>query len=201
VSVVEATSVRNRIEKDLPNTDHLVLSCKDQVRPSSPLQFCPQPQRLALSPPAHRHPSPLRSPKHRQWLSHQTAGRWSTMCMLEHSCLIYWQERQRELVLCMLIAMTMPRLVHGKRNADHRGLDQKRPVNRCKLRADGLEELIALTTPMFLSTVAILLFAPGFNNLLVMIFSVASMTPSLHLMPIQVPPFSTALTAYSTYRY
>lgn len=31
-----------------------------------------------------------------------------------------------------------------------------------------------------------------------MIFSTAKTTPSLHRMPIAVPPFSTALTAYST---
>jgi hypothetical protein len=54
------------------------------------------------------------------------------------------------------------------------------------------------TTPIFLSTVAIRLFAPGFSSLLVTSFSSASTTPSLHLMPIAVPPFSTALSAYST---
>lgn len=32
-----------------------------------------------------------------------------------------------------------------------------------------------------------------------MIFSTAKTTPSLHRMPIAVPPFSTAFTAYSTY--
>lgn len=52
--------------------------------------------------------------------------------------------------------------------------------------------------PTWRSTVAILLLAPGFKSLLVMIFSTASTTPSLHRMPIAVPPFSTALTAYST---
>jgi len=52
--------------------------------------------------------------------------------------------------------------------------------------------------PIFLSTVAILLFAPAFNNLLLTSFSRARTTPSLHLMPTAVPPFSTALTAYST---
>lgn len=55
------------------------------------------------------------------------------------------------------------------------------------------------TTPTFLSTVAMRLLAPGLSSLLLMIFSTASTTPSLHLMPIDVPPFSTALTAYSTY--
>lgn len=53
--------------------------------------------------------------------------------------------------------------------------------------------------PTWRSTVAIRLFAPGFSSLLVMIFSTASTTPSLHRMPMAVPPFSTALTAYSTY--
>ena len=33
-----------------------------------------------------------------------------------------------------------------------------------------------------------------------MIFSVARITPSLHRIPIAVPPFSTALEAYSTYK-
>jgi hypothetical protein len=46
---------------------------------------------------------------------------------------------------------------------------------------------------MFLSTVAILLFAPGLSSLLVTSFSSASTTPSLHRMPTAVPPFSTAL--------
>jgi hypothetical protein len=55
------------------------------------------------------------------------------------------------------------------------------------------------TTPMCLSTVAILLFALGLSSLLVTSFSNAMTTPSLHLMPTAVPPFSTALTAYSTY--
>jgi hypothetical protein len=55
------------------------------------------------------------------------------------------------------------------------------------------------TTPMFLSTVAILLFAPDLSSLLVTSFSKAMTTPSLHLMPTAVPPFSTAFTAYSTY--
>ena len=52
---------------------------------------------------------------------------------------------------------------------------------------------------MFLSTVAILLFAPAFSSLLVTSFSSARTTPSLHLIPTAVPPFSTALTAYSTW--
>ncbi|KAF2147366.1 uncharacterized protein K452DRAFT_6317 [Aplosporella prunicola CBS 121167] len=52
--------------------------------------------------------------------------------------------------------------------------------------------------PMFLSTVAIRLLAPCLSSLLETIFSRARTTPSLHRMPIAVPPFSTALTAYST---
>lgn len=54
------------------------------------------------------------------------------------------------------------------------------------------------TMPMLRSTVAILLLAPGFSSLLLTIFSTASTTPSLHLIPMEVPPFSTALMAYST---
>jgi hypothetical protein len=34
----------------------------------------------------------------------------------------------------------------------------------------------------------------------VTIFSTASTTPSLHRMPTEVPPFSTAFTAYSTWK-
>lgn len=62
------------------------------------------------------------------------------------------------------------------------------------------EREVGRTAPICLSMVAILLLASGFNNLLVMIFSVARTTPSLHLMPIDVPPFSTALTAYSAWK-
>jgi hypothetical protein len=54
---------------------------------------------------------------------------------------------------------------------------------------------------MFLSTVAILLLAPGFSSLDATIFSTASTTPSLHRIPIEVPPFSTAFTAYSTWKF
>ncbi len=56
------------------------------------------------------------------------------------------------------------------------------------------------TTPKFRSIVAIRLFAPGFSSLLLMIFSAAKTTPSLQRMPMDVPPFSTALIAYSTCR-
>lgn len=55
-----------------------------------------------------------------------------------------------------------------------------------------------LTAPMFLSIVDIRLFASFLSSLLLTSFSSASTTPSLHLMPMAVPPFSTALTAYST---
>ena len=57
---------------------------------------------------------------------------------------------------------------------------------------------MALTTPIFRSTVAILLFAPCFINLLDTSFSHANTTPSLHLIPMDVLALSTALTAYST---
>lgn len=53
--------------------------------------------------------------------------------------------------------------------------------------------------PMFRSTVDIRLFAPALSSLLVTSFSRASTTPSLHRIPMAVPPFSTALTAYSTW--
>jgi hypothetical protein len=44
------------------------------------------------------------------------------------------------------------------------------------------------------------LLALGLSSLDVTSFSTASTTPSLHRMPIEVPPFSTALTAYSTWK-
>ena len=44
------------------------------------------------------------------------------------------------------------------------------------------------------------LFAPGLSSLLVTNFSTAKMTPSLQRSPMDVPPFSTALTAYSTWK-
>jgi len=50
------------------------------------------------------------------------------------------------------------------------------------------------------SMVAIRLFAPGFSSFDAMTFSTARTTPSLARMPIEVPPFSTALTAYSTWK-
>lgn len=57
------------------------------------------------------------------------------------------------------------------------------------------------TTPRCLSMVAMRLLAPGFSSLDVMTFSTARTTPSLARMPIEVPPFSTALTAYSTWKF
>lgn len=57
------------------------------------------------------------------------------------------------------------------------------------------------TTPRCLSTVAIRLFAPGFSSLDATTFSTARTTPSLHRIPIDVPAFSTALTAYSTWKF
>lgn len=56
------------------------------------------------------------------------------------------------------------------------------------------------TIPMCLSTVLILLLLPGTSSLLPISFSTARTTPSLQRKPIAVPPFSTALVAYSTCR-
>lgn len=54
--------------------------------------------------------------------------------------------------------------------------------------------------PAFRSTVAILLLHPGLSNFEEMIFSQANTTPCLVRIPMHVPPFSTALTAYSTWK-
>lgn len=62
------------------------------------------------------------------------------------------------------------------------------------------DSIVPLTTPIFRSTVAIRLFASFLSSLLVTSFSNASTTPSLHRIPIAVPPFSTAFTAYSTWK-
>lgn len=53
---------------------------------------------------------------------------------------------------------------------------------------------------MCLSTVLILLLLPGTSSLLPMSFSTARTIPSWQRKPIAVPPFSTALVAYSTCR-
>ena len=96
----------------------------------------------------------------------------------------------------------LPRRVRVIRSVGRRGGDLLRP--NCIAHQSFMvhiicgREAVKHTTPMFLSTVAIRLFALGFNSLLVTSFSRARTTPSLHLMPIAVPPFSTALTAYST---
>lgn len=75
-----------------------------------------------------------------------------------------------------------------------------REIVRVSVCAGDILQEIALTTPMCLSIVAIRLFASFFNSLLETNFSNASTTPSLHRIPIAVPPFSTALTAYSTWK-
>jgi hypothetical protein len=62
-------------------------------------------------------------------------------------------------------------------------------------------QILRLTAPICLSIVAMRLLAPGFSSLLEMTFSTARTTPSLHRMPMEVPPFSTALTAYSTWKF
>ena len=56
------------------------------------------------------------------------------------------------------------------------------------------------TMPMLRSTVAMRLLAPGLSSFEVTSFSRARTTPSRHRSPTQVPPFSTALTAYSTWK-
>ena len=100
----------------------------------------------------------------------------------------------------MLTAKMKPHLVLEKQNVAHQGRDPTRPISASvSVFLDALGANFAVrTTPTFLSTVDIRLLAPGFSSLLLIIFSTASTTPSLHRMPIAVPPFSTALTAYST---
>lgn len=60
--------------------------------------------------------------------------------------------------------------------------------------------MLELTAPIWESTVAIRLLAPDFWSLDATTFSTARTTPSLQRMPMDVPPFSTALTAYSTWK-
>ena len=55
-----------------------------------------------------------------------------------------------------------------------------------------------VTIPIFWSTVAMRLFVFGLRSFDEMIFSMARTTPKRVRMPMQVPPFSTAFTAYST---
>lgn len=57
-----------------------------------------------------------------------------------------------------------------------------------------------MTRPALRSTVAILLLAPGLRSFEEMIFSEARTMPCLVRIPIHVPPFSTAFTAYSTWK-
>ena len=58
-----------------------------------------------------------------------------------------------------------------------------------------------VTMPELLSTVDIRLLEPGFSSFEVMIFSQARTTPCFVRMPMQVPPLSTAFTAYSTWKF
>ena len=53
---------------------------------------------------------------------------------------------------------------------------------------------------MLRSTLEMRLLAPALSSLLVMIFSTASTMPLEQRMPMAVPPFSTAFTAYSTWK-
>lgn len=90
-----------------------------------------------------------------------------------------------------------------RRGRERRNVDRRVEVPmipdssvRNDLEVDWTSHL--LTMPMLLSTVAIRLFASFFSSFDGMSFSSARTTPSLHLIPIDVPPFSTAFTAYST---
>ena len=56
-----------------------------------------------------------------------------------------------------------------------------------------------LTIPTCLSTVDIRLLELATKSFDMTSFSTANTTPSLHLRPMAVPPFSTAFAAYSTY--
>lgn len=126
----------------------------------------------------------------------------STACKPARTSPCGQRARRREWQLCRCFARRRLRREHGTQNGGRRGRDQLRPECQsvvCQMMRCSCTALVARTTPIFRSTVAILLFAPAFNNLLDTIFSSARMTPSLHLMPIAVPPFSTALTAYSTW--
>jgi hypothetical protein len=76
-----------------------------------------------------------------------------------------------------------------------------RPEQYFVSTGDQDESFMKLTAPICLSIVAIRLLAFGLRSLLVTSFSIARTTPSLHLIPIDVPPFSTAFTAYSTWKF
>src|SRR5436190_19736756 len=95
----------------------------------------------------------------------------------------------------------MLRLGLLRQSVGHQARGLRRPMAARVTRANEQEEIGSPTTPICLSIVAIRLFASGFSSLLVITFSRARTTPSLHLMPIEVPPFSTAFTAYSTWKF
>lgn len=103
---------------------------------------------------------------------------------------------------CRFRAIVRPRRARGIRSAVHQAEDQSGPRVHVPISIMIVLVLQAnqLTTPIFRSTVAIRLFASFFMSLLETSFSRASTTPSLHRMPTAVPPFSTALTAYSTWK-
>src|SRR4051794_20251687 len=115
--------------------------------------------------------------------------------MLAHSCPCGRRARIRGWVPCRAAAIELPHRGLLRRSGDRRGEDLRRPAATVSLHFPWLVSC-PFTMPMFLSTVAILLFAFGLSSLLVTSFSNASTTPSLHRIPTAVPPFSTAFTAY-----
>lgn len=112
------------------------------------------------------------------------------------------RERRLEWVPCRFRAIVRPRRARGIRSAVHQAEGRSGPRVHVLISIMIVLVLQAnqLTTPIFRSTVAIRLFASFFMSLLETSFSRASTTPSLHRMPTAVPPFSTALTAYSTWK-
>jgi hypothetical protein len=104
--------------------------------------------------------------------------------------------------LCRCRASWMPRRARGKRSDGHQERDRQRPVGTRLLARIiwWFRECLQHTTPTCLSTVAMRLFASFFMSLLETSFSIANTTPSLHRIPIAVPPFSTAFVAYSTWK-
>lgn len=104
-------------------------------------------------------------------------------------------------VICKLIAIEQLHLELSILDVCHLVEVLRRPVmTPVSLRNPHMSDIHVLTMPIFSSTVMMRLFASFFNSLDVTSFSNARTTPSLHLMPTDVPPFSTAFTAYSTWK-
>lgn len=216
VIALDAVSVYHAFITDktpiIPNIDRLVQSCRGR----GPLPLRPRPSHQNRSVVQHRlgrqQTTLPRSPNRPQWQSHQMGGHWSTEYKPGRSRPTDRPRLMWGWVPCMSSSMTRPHLWPSTQSDGRRGSAQKRPRGSKKginisfknnshyfLCCNPAVEMALLTIPILRSTVAILLFAPGFRSLLVMIFSTARTTPSLHLIPIDVPAFSTALTAYSTY--